>query len=432
MIERYSRPEMSNIWSDKSKYDLWLMVELKVCEVQAGLGLIPKVAYKAIKERAGYDIKRVAQIEENVRHDVIAFLSAVAEDIGPESRYIHMGMTSSDLLDTTFALQLKMAGKILLKDIDELMLALKEKAFQYKKTPMIGRTHGVHAEPITCGLKFALWFDEFARHKLRLESAVDEAAVGKISGAVGTFAHLSPKVESAVLKELGLKRPNISTQVVDRDRHAHFFAVLACIAASIERVATEIRHLSRTEVGEMAETFGKSQKGSSAMPHKRNPVLCENISGLARIIRANSMAAFENVVLWHERDISHSSVERIIAPDSTMLLDFMLARLHFVIKGLDVREKRMLQNLNSSHGLYNSQEVLLELINKGLTREEAYKLVQEAAMQSWREEKPFVEVLKSNAKIVKLIPAKDLQKLFDIEKHMMHVDGIFKNVFGRS
>lgn len=429
MIERYSRPEMAGIWTDEARFEAWLRVELAVCEVLARLHQIPRESLAVIKKKAAFDLKRISEIEEEVRHDVIAFLTSVAEFVGPDSRYIHLGMTSSDLLDTAFALQLAEAGRIIENDLRVLLEAIKKRAFEHKLTPMMGRSHGIHAEPITFGLKLAVWYSEFGRHAARFENAIEEIAVGKISGAVGTYAHIDPRVEKDVCKALGLKIAPASTQIIQRDRHAHFFAVLAGIAASIEKVAVEIRHLQRTEVGEVAEPFGKGQKGSSAMPHKRNPVLCENISGLARVVRANAMAAFENVALWHERDISHSSVERVIAPDSTILVDFMLTRLAQVINGMDVFPEKMLENINSSYGLFNSQEVLLALVRAGMVREDAYRVVQSAAMRSMREKKSFYDLLASDGAVTAKVKKDELKGLFDLKIHLKHVDEIFNRVF---
>ena len=431
MIERYSRPEMAAIWTDSAKYDLWLQVELAVCKVQAERGLIPPQSLENILGKATYDKGRIAEIEAEVRHDVIAFLTSVAEKVGPDSRYIHMGMTSSDLLDTTFALQLAMAGRIIQEDLKALLEIIKKRAAEHKRTPMMGRSHGMHSEPITFGLKLAVWYAEFARHAKRLEEAIAGIAVGKLSGAVGTFAHIDPGVEEAMCKELGLTPAPISTQIVQRDRHAHLFSVLAGIAASIEKVALEIRLLQSTEVAEVAEPFGRGQKGSSAMPHKRNPILCENICGLSRIVRANAQAALENISLWHERDISHSSVERVIAPDSTILMDFMLSRLARVLEGLEVFPDRMQRNLESSLGLYNSQEVLLTLVHKGMTREDAYRLVQSAAMRASKEARPFFNVLAEDPEVTSKVSQAELKKIFGIDVHMQHVDTIFKRVFGK-
>ena len=431
MIERYSRPQMSKIWSNAGRFDLWLRVEIAVCESLAKEGKIPAESLATIKKKAGFDETRINEIEDQVHHDVIAFLTSVAEKVGPDSRYIHMGMTSSDLLDTAFAIQMRDAGHMILADIEQLLKVIKKQALVYKDTPMMGRSHGIHAEPITFGLKLAVWYSEFTRHLERMKVATKDISVGKISGAVGTFAHISPKIEKEVCENLGLTAAPVSTQIVDRDRHAHFFAVLAGIAASVEKVAVEIRHLERTEVNEVCEPFGKGQKGSSAMPHKRNPILCENLTGLARIVRANSMAAFENVALWHERDISHSSVERVIAPDSTILVDFMLSRLTGVVEGMEVHSENMLKNIERSFGLYNSQEVLLALIRQGMSREDAYKIVQTTAMQSWKEEKPFYDLLIADKNVVSKIDPKELKKLFDIEIHFKHVNEVFDRVFTR-
>lgn len=431
MIERYSRSEMAALWTDSARYDLWLKVELAVCEVLAERGLIPRQSLKNILDKAAYDQGRIAKIEAEVRHDVIAFLTSVAEKVGPDSRYIHMGMTSSDLLDTAFALQLLKAGKMIQGDLKDLLEIIKKRAQEYKRTPMMGRSHGMHSEPISFGLKLAVWYAEFLRHAHRLEEAIAGVAVGKLSGAVGTFAHLEPGVEEAVCKKLGLAPSPISTQIVQRDRHAHFFSVLAGIAASVEKVALEIRLLQRTEVAEVAEPFGRGQKGSSAMPHKRNPILCENLCGLSRIVRANAQAALENVALWHERDISHSSVERVIAPDSTILADFMLTRLSRVLEGLEVFPDRMKKNLESSLGLYNSQEVLLELVRKGMTREDAYRLVQAAAMRASKEQRPFFNVLAEDREVTSKMSQDEVKKIFGIDVHMRHVDDIFKRIFGK-
>lgn len=430
MIGRYSRPEMAKLWNDTSRYDIWLDVEVAVCEALANRGEIPANAMATIRQKAAYDEKRIAEIEAEVGHDVIAFLTAVGEKVGPDARYIHMGMTSSDLLDTAFALQLVRAGRMIGEDLKALLAAIKKRALEHKHTPMMGRSHGIHAEPITMGLKMAVWYGEFDRHGQRLVEAIDGIAVGKISGAVGTFAHIDPAVESEVCRMLGLVPAPVSTQIVQRDRHAHFFAVLAGIAASVEKVAVEIRHLQRSEVGEAAEPFGKGQKGSSAMPHKRNPILCENLTGLARIVRANSMAAFENVALWHERDISHSSVERVIAPDSTILVDFMLSRLARVIDGMEIFPERMKANIDRSRGLYTSQEVMLSLVRGGMPREEAYRMVQKLAMQAWKEDRSFYELLVADKDVMARITEGELARLFDVQTHLTHVDGIFRRVFG--
>lgn len=429
MIPRYTRDKMGSVWSDEERLRTWLEVEVLACEAWAGLGAIPKKSLATIRKKAGFNLDRVNEIEAEVKHDVIAFLTSVAEHVGPDSRYVHMGMTSSDLLDTSFSVQLVHAGKLIVTDLKDLLKALKKQAKKYKTTPMIGRSHGIHAEPITFGLKLATFYAEFARHLERFSAAIDGIRVGKISGAVGTFAHCPPSVERYVCWRLHLKPAPISTQIVQRDRHAHYFTVLAGIASSLEKLAVEIRHLQRTEVFEVAEPFGKGQKGSSAMPHKRNPILCENITGLARIVRSNALAAMENVATWHERDISHSSVERVIAPDSTILIDFMLARMSTVIGGLDVFPERMKKNLAQTHGLYNSQEVMLALVRAGLAREEAYPLVQRNAMTAHKEGKDFELMLRADPEITKYLDDKDFEDCFDISKHLQYVDKIFKRVF---
>jgi len=429
MIPRYSRPEMTKIWEEESKCNLWLKIELHVCEGWAEIGKIPEQSLAVIKKKANFDLNRMAAIEAEVKHDVIAFLTSVAEFVGPDSRFIHLGVTSSDLLDTAFACQLAEAGQLIRTDIENILKILKDQAEKYKMTPMIGRTHGVHAEPITFGLKLAVWYSEFERHLERLQSAIDQIAVGKISGAVGTFAHIPPSVEAFVCKKLGLKAAPVSNQIIQRDRHAHYFAVLAGIASSVEKIAVEIRHLQRTEVFEAAEPFGKGQKGSSAMPHKRNPILCENLSGLARLVRANSIAAFENVPLWHERDISHSSAERVIAPDSTILVDFMLSRLAGVLERLDVFPERMLANLDRTRGLYASQDLMLALAQAGMSREEAYKIVQSAAMRAWEKDEDFEKLVTKESSVTKYLKPNQLKELFDVNRHFKYVDEIFKRVF---
>lgn len=429
MIPRYTRPKMGAIWENKAKCDLWLKIEILVCEAWAKQGKIPSRALATIKKKARYNLKRMDAIEAKVHHDVIAFLTSVAEFVGPDSRYIHLGLTSSDLLDTAFSCQLVESGNIIAGDLKDILKILKKQAKKYKNTPMIGRTHGIHSEPITFGLKLALWYAEFERHLARLKMAIDDVGVGKISGAVGTFAHAPPSIENYVCKKLGLKADPVSNQVVQRDRHAHYFAVLAGIAASVEKVATEIRHLQRTEVFEAAEPFGKGQKGSSAMPHKRNPILCENLSGLARIVRTNMLASFENIALWHERDISHSSVERVIAPDSTILVDFMLSRLSGVLERLDVFPKQMLKNLNSTQGLYASQDLMLNLARAGMTREKAYVLVQKLAIKAWKNREDFKALVLEEPAITKHITPNEIKKLFEPATHLKYVPQIFKRVF---
>lgn len=429
MIPRYSREEMASLWSDKSRYSLWLEVELAVCEAWAEEGQIPKEDLEKIKENASFDMNRIDEIEKETKHDVIAFLTAVAEKVGPSSRYIHMGMTSSDMLDTAFALQLKRSSEIIIKALEMLLATLKKKAHDYKDVPMMGRSHGIHAEPVTFGLKMALFYDEFKRNLERMKAAKEMISVGKISGAVGTFANITPKIEAKACEKLGLKAAKISTQVVQRDHHAQFFTTLAIIASSIEQLAVEIRHLQRTEVLEAEEPFTKGQKGSSAMPHKRNPVLSENLTGLARVVRSNSLAALENVALWHERDISHSSVERVIGPDSTILVDFMLARLNGLIEGLVVYPENMMKNIERTGGLIFSQQVLLGLIEKGMTREDGYKVVQRNAMETWKTGKSFNVLLKADPDVSKLMSDEEIDKLFDLKYHLKYVDEIFNRVF---
>jgi adenylosuccinate lyase len=405
-------------------------VELAVCEVRAERGEIPWEDWLVIKEKANFDPNRIEEIEEITKHDVIAFITNVAEYVGPPSRFIHEGLTSSDVLDTSLALLLVDASDILLKDIDRLMEALKKQAFRWKDLIMIGRSHGVHAEPITLGLKFALWYEEMKRNRERLLKARETVRVGKISGAVGTYANIDPEIEKAVCEKLGLKPDPISTQIVQRDRHAEFFTTLAVIGCTIEKIAVEIRHLQRTEVREAEEYFAPGQKGSSAMPHKRNPIGCENLSGLARVLRANALAAMENVALWHERDISHSSVERIIAPDSTILLDYMLNRLTGIIEKLTVYPENIQRNLALTGGLFNSQRVMLALTQKGLSRNEAYELVQRNAMKVWEQGGHLKERLMADTEVMRYLTKDELEELFDLRFYVRHVDTIFKRVFG--
>jgi len=428
LIKRYTFPEMGKIWSQQNRYQKWLDVELAVCEVQAERGVIPPDDWKTIKTKAGFDSQRIDEIEAIVKHDVIAFLTSVSEKVGPASRYIHLGMTSSDILDTATSLQLKEAGKLLIKDLKELREVLGRRAIEFKDTVCIGRSHGVHAEPTTFGLKLALWYDESGRNIHRLEEAVETISVGKISGAVGTFAHLDPEVEERVCKKLGLKPAPVSTQVVQRDRHAFYLTTLAVIAASLEKIAVEIRHLQRTEVLEAEEFFSKGQKGSSAMPHKRNPITCERIAGLARVVRSNAMAGLENVALWHERDISHSSVERVILPDSTILLDYMLRKTKDLIDKLLVYPEKMKANLDLTNGLIFSQSLMLALVRKGLTREEAYKVVQNKAMECWKTKQYFKDVVKSDRGIGKILSRKEIEDCFDLGVHLRNVDRIFQRV----
>ncbi|MGC2424248.1 MAG: adenylosuccinate lyase [Nitrospirota bacterium] len=429
MIERYSRPEMAAVWSQENKYRKWLLVETLACEAWAKLGKVPPGALSNIKKKADFDPARVDEIEREVKHDVIAFLTNVAEYVGPDSRFIHIGLTSSDVLDTALAIQMKEAADIIIKDIGDLLDVLKARAYEHKDTVMIGRSHGIHAEPVTFGLKMALWYDEMKRNLHRMQEARDIAAYGKVSGAVGTFANIDPFVEEYVCKKAGLKPAPVSTQVLQRDRHAQYMSVLALVASSLDKFSIEIRHLQRTEVYEAEEYFSKGQKGSSAMPHKRNPIASENISGLARVIRGNMLAAYENIALWHERDISHSSVERVILPDSTILVDYMLKRFTGVIKNLLVYPENMLANLNKMKGLVNSQRVLLALVDKGTSREDAYRIVQKNAMQVWEAGKDFKALLLKD-KDVKLTK-KELEDCFSLAYHTKNVDTIFRRVFGR-
>lgn len=427
MIERYTREKMGKIWEEKFKLDTWLKIEILACEARAEMGFIPKEDLEEIKSKASYDQKRVLEIEETTKHDVIAFLTNVAEYVGPSSRHIHYGMTSSDILDTTLAYQMKSAGLILHDDLVELKSVLKKRALEHKHTLCIGRSHGIHAEAYSMGLKFALWYEETKRNIERLENAIKNISVGKISGAVGTFEHLSPKVEEYVCEKLGLRPEPVATQVVQRDRHAEFLSTLAVIGASLEKIAIEIRHLQRTEVLEAEEYFSKGQKGSSAMPHKRNPIISERITGLARLLRSNAMAALENVGLWHERDISHSSVERVIIPDSCIVLDYMLGLATKLIDNLIIYPEHMLKNLNLTRGLIFSQKVLLLLTEKGISREEAYKIVQESAMEVWQNEKTNLkdELLK-NESVKKHITVNELENIFDNSALLKNIDYIFE------
>jgi adenylosuccinate lyase len=426
MIPRYTRPEMGRIWSDQFKFETWLKVEILACEARHKMGEIPDEDIKQIKEKANFDLNRILEIEETTKHDVIAFLTNVAEYVGPASRHIHYGMTSSDVLDTSLAYQLKTAGELLLKDLYELKKVLKKRAIEHKRTICVGRSHGIHAEPYSMGLKFALWYEETKRNIARLERAVENVSVGKISGAVGTFDHLTPQVEEYVCEKLGLKPEPVATQVVQRDRHAEFLSTLAIIGATLDKIAIEIRHLQRTEVLEAEEYFSKGQKGSSAMPHKRNPIISERLSGLARILRANSIAALENVPLWHERDISHSSAERVILPDSCIALDYMLNLAVKLIDNLIIYPENMLDNLNKTRGLVFSQKILLKLVEKGITREEAYKIVQDCSMKVWRDKSTNLkdELLKSG-EALKYLSKDEIEEVFNPDKMLANLDYIF-------
>lgn len=428
MISRYTRPEMGNIWSDENKFRIWLQIEILACEAMNKLGVVPAADLKRIKTRADFNVKRINQIEAKVNHDVIAFLTNVAEHVGPSSRFIHRGLTSSDVLDTALAVQMLQAIDILIADVKSVRKATAAKARKYKFTPMMGRSHGIHAEPITFGLKMALMYDEFGRALTRLQTARETIRVGQLSGAVGTHAHISPFVEQYVCRKLGLKPAAISTQILQRDRHAEYVAALALVGASVDRWATEFRHLQRTEVHEMEEYFGKEQKGSSAMPHKKNPITGEKLSGLARLLRGNLVAAMENVALWHERDISHSSVERVILPDSTIALDHMLVNLDKLVTKMVVYPDRMIENLNLTHGLIHSQQVLLMLTQKKFSREEAYRLIQKHAMQAWNTRQDLRTLLEADPVIMQRVSAADLDKVFDLSIHFKDVDRTFKAV----
>ncbi len=430
MIERYTRAEMGGVWAESAKFDLWLEVELTFLDVLEARGEIPEGTAARVRSRARYDPARINELEVTLNHDVVAFLTAVGESVGPDSRFIHRGMTSSDLLDTALALQIRKGGDLLLRAIDELRAALEKQARAHKQTVAMGRTHGVHAEPTTLGLKFLLAWDEMGRNRERLVAALGGAAVGKLSGAVGTFAHLEPAIEEELMRRLGIRAAPISTQVVPRDRHAALLAAIAVTGASLERLAVEVRNLQRTEIRELEEPFGSGQKGSSAMPHKRNPVLAERVTGLARILRGNAHAALENVALWHERDISHSSVERVILPDSFILLDYMLALSTRIISGLHIYPERIAQTLESSGGLIYSQRVLLALIDHGLSREEAYRLVQRNAMAAWRGEGGFRDLLAADSEVASELPAGELDRLFDPGHFVRHVDAIYERVLG--
>ena len=429
MIDRYSRKELKDIWSEENKYKIWLDIEIAAAEAMEKYKFIPKGVASLVKKKGRISVKRIHEIEAKVKHDVIAFLTSITEQAGIKARYLHQGMTSSDVLDTTLNIQLSQSGKILLSDIDKILSVLKKKANKYKMTPCIGRSHGIHAEPITFGLKLASFYAEFKRNKERLKNSIENISTCAISGAVGTYANINPKIEVYVAKKLKLRPEPVSSQIIPRDRHADYFATLGIIASSVERVATEIRHLQRSEVYEVQEFFSKDQKGSSAMPHKKNPILSENLTGLARIIRGHVIPALENVALWHERDISHSSVERSIGPDANITLDFALVRLANLIDKMVVYPKKMLENLNLTHGLVFSQEVMLELTKTGMSREKAYKLVQGHAKNSLANKIDLIELLKKDKIIINKIPIKKIEKIFNYDKHFKNVSYIFKRVF---
>jgi adenylosuccinate lyase len=429
LIPRYTRPELARIWSEENRFRSWLAVEIAATETLAEAGIVPAEAARIIREKANFKVERINAIEAEVRHDVIAFTTAVAEFVGPESRWFHYGLTSNDVVDTAQALLITQASKIITEDLEKLLAVLKRRAFEFKDTPMVGRTHGVHAEPITFGLKLANWYSEVQRDITRFKNAAEEMRVGKLSGAVGTFAHLTPELEEKICARIGLKAAAISSQVIQRDRHANYMATLAVIASTLDKIATEIRHLQRTEVREAEEFFSDKQKGSSAMPHKRNPVTCEQISGLARVVRSNAQAAFENVALWHERDISHSSVERIIIPDSTTLADYLLAKTANLVDTMFVYPDRMLKNLESTGGLVFSGQLLLDLVEHGVSREDAYRLVQQHAMRAWKEGLNFRELILADKQITDRVPKDQIEGAFALERQLRNVDAIFKRVF---
>ena len=430
MIPRYTHPDMGRIWTDQRRYETWLLVETVAADAMAEAGMIPAEAARDIRERGAVDAARVDEIEATTQHDIIAFTTAVAERVGKSARWLHFGLTSSDVVDTALALQLREACDVILQDLDALSDAVRTRAEEHRRTPMIGRTHGVHAEPMTFGLKLALWHAELARDRVRVTRAREAVSVGKISGAVGTYAHLDPSIETRVCEQLGLTPAPVSSQVLQRDRHAELLTALAITAASLEKFALEVRGLQKTEIGEVEEPFGKGQKGSSAMPHKRNPIGCEQVTGLARLLRANAMAALENVALWHERDISHSSVERVILPDSTIALDHMLRRFARIVKGLVVNPDRMLDNLHRSRGTVFSGTVLLELARHGVSREQAYEWVQRNAMRSYHEAVEFKALLLEDAEVAAVLPAEAIEQAFDLDAQLRHVDHIFERVFG--
>jgi len=429
LIARYTRPEMGRIWGEENRFRTWLDVEIAATETLAEAGIVPRQSAKAIKERANFELERIREIEAEVRHDVIAFTTAVAEIVGPESRWFHYGLTSNDVVDTAQSLLVQQASTIIASGLRQLSNVLKRRAWEFKDTPMIGRTHGIHAEPITFGFKLANWYSEVQRDIERFARAAEDMRVGKFSGAVGTFAHLSPELEEEMCARLGLNAAAISSQVIQRDRHANYVATLAVIACTLDKIATEIRHLQRTEVREAEEYFSEKQKGSSAMPHKRNPVTAEQISGLARVVRSNTQAAFENVALWHERDISHSSVERVILPDSTTLVDYMLDKTANLLDTMFIYPERMKANLESTGGLVFSGQLLLELVEQGVSREDAYRLVQTHAMRAWKEGLNFRDIVLKDPEITGRVPAKAVQRAFDLKRQLRHIDAVFSRVF---
>ncbi len=431
MIPRYTRPEIGKIWSEENRFQTWLRVEIAASETLAEAGMVPRKAAKAIRDRAGFRLERIHEIEAEVRHDVIAFTTSVAEFVGPEARWFHYGLTSNDVVDTAQALLITQASGLIAQGLERLAETLERRAWEFKDTPMVGRTHGVHAEPITFGFKLANWYSETRRNMARFAAAAEDLRVGKFSGAVGIFAHLTPELEEKICARLGLKAAAVSSQVIQRDRHAHYLATLAVIASSLDKIATEIRHLQRTEVREAEEFFSEKQKGSSAMPHKRNPVTCEQISGLARVVRGNAQAGFENVALWHERDISHSSTERVILPDSTILADYLLNKTANLIDTLFVYPQRMMANLKSTRGLIFSGQLLLDLVEHGVSREDAYRLVQSHAMRAWKEDLDFHDLVLSDPEITKKVPRKQIERAFDLSRQLMNVDKIFARVFER-
>lgn len=426
MIDRYSRKEMSKIWELENKFRIWLDIEIAVCEVYAERGMIPKEDLAVIKEKAAFKVERVLEIENEVHHDVIAFLTAVAENVGPESRHIHFGLTSSDVVDTAFSIQMIQAGKILLSGLDTMIETLRDNSLKYKDTRCMGRSHGVHAEPTTFGVKMALYYESFKRSRERIQRAIENISFGKLSGAVGTFSNVSPEIEAEVCSRLGLLPDPVSTQVIQRDRHAEYMAALAIMAGTMDQLATEIRHLQRTEVREIEEPFQKGQKGSSAMPHKRNPILSERVTGLSRVIKSNINVALDNITLWHERDISHSSAERVIFPDSTIALDYLVHRMIFILQNLHVYPENMQDNIEKTGGLFYSQSLLLLLIEKGFTREDSYKLVQDMAMRVWKREGNLKELTLKSPELAGKVTADEVEKLFDINRYYKNIDAIYK------